>query len=266
MDVRHVGDHECIHCGECIDGCPTSAISFKAGKYTIYGVENIHTTPERKREVRKNRLIVWMVALVILVAALVWYNVGDADLLQSEPAQTAAEAPVVISDSDVGENHVDLATPFIEIGKDVGMLAPDFSAPIYGSDSIFTLSAHQGKKVVINFWATWCTPCVSELPHFDSIYRQYGDDVAVVAIHSNLITDNVEAYLANFDYDLPFALDETGEIIKSFGGSTMLPQTIIVNEAGIITYNAVGSLTKEKLEYLLDIGEADIRVPDLIQR
>ncbi len=66
-------------------------------------------------------------------------------------------------------------------------------------------------------------PAAASCLYFDEIYRTYGNDAAVVAIHSDLVTDDVEAYLANYDYQLPFALDETGSVIQSFGGSTMLP-------------------------------------------
>ncbi len=77
----------------------------------------------------------------------------------------------------------------------------------------------------------------------------------MVAIHSDLVTDDVEAYLANYDYQLPFALDETGSVIQSFGGATMLPQTIVIDANGIIVYNAVGSVTYEVLENLLSQAE-----------
>jgi hypothetical protein len=50
---------------------------------------------------------------------------------------------------------------------------------------------------------------------------------------------------------MPFALDATGEIIASFNGSTMLPQTVVIDANGIITYNAVGSVTYEMLERLI---------------
>lgn len=130
------------------------------------------------------------------------------------------------------------------------MLAPDFTVPLYGGGS-FTLSEHRGKTVIVNFWATWCTPCVNELPHFNEAYLSHGSDVAIVAIHSDLVTDDVEAYLARYDYQLPFALDETGDVIKAFGGSAMLPQTIVINQDGVITYNAAGSVTHEKLESLI---------------
>ena len=250
MDIRHVGDHECIHCGECIDVCPTKAISFKAGKYTLHGPQITNAAPEKKKKVRAKRLAAWCAALVLLVGALVYFNQPDADTADAPAVDsTATEQPAQSSDVP--------AQPTPVTGKEVGMFAPDFTAPVYGSDTPFVLSEHLGKVVVVNFWATWCTPCCNELPYFDEVYRQYGDQVAVVAIHSDLITDDVEAYLAKFDYHMPFALDETGGIIKSFGGSTMLPQTIIIDETGLITYNATGSVTLEKLESLLNLSAAD---------
>lgn len=140
----------------------------------------------------------------------------------------------------------------VSVGKDVGMLAPDFSVPVYGSDLPFVLSEHRGKKAVINFWATWCTPCCQELPYFDAAYREYQDRAIVIAVHSDLVTDDVEAYLTQYDYALPFALDEKGDVIRMFGGSTMLPMTVIIDENGVIIYNAVGSMTLEQLKAFLD--------------
>jgi len=85
--------------------------------------------------------------------------------------------------------------------------------------------------------------------------------VAIVAIHSELVTDDVEGYLSGFNYQLPFALDETGDVITSFGGSTMLPQTIVINADGVITYNAVGSVTYARLESLLAAAQSDDGLP-----
>lgn len=238
MDIRHVGDHECIHCGRCIDVCPTQAISLKAGKITLRGPQ-IEASPQRQRRNRHIRLAAWGVALAVLAGALWYFN-------RPEPAAPEPEVPVATT-------PVEDDTP---VGHEVGMRAPDFSVPVYGEEgSVFTLSEHRGKPVIVNFWATWCTPCCGELPYFDEIYRTYGNDAAVVAIHSDLVTDDVEAYLANYDYQLPFALDETGSVIQSFGGSTMLPQTIVIDANGIIVYNAVGSVTYEVLENLLSQAE-----------
>ncbi len=135
------------------------------------------------------------------------------------------------------------------VGNEVGMRGPDFTVPLYGGGS-FSLAEAKGKPTVINFWATWCTPCCQELPYFDQVYNQYGDQIALVAIHSDLVTDDVEAYLANYDYSLPFALDDSG-VITAYGGSTMLPQTVILDADGKIVYNKVGSMTYELLDSLV---------------
>lgn len=238
MDIRRVGDHECIHCGQCIDVCPTKAISFKAGRITLRGAEIAQASPEKKRSVHMKRIAAWGAALAVLAGALWYFNQPMAEATPPTVENAAPEAAGVPQDD-------------IPIGKDAGMRAPDFTVPVYGQDKPFVLSENRGKPVIVNFWATWCTPCCQELPHFDEICRKYGDAVAVVAIHSDLVTDDMEGYLAKFDYQMPFALDETGQVIKSFGGSTMLPQTIVIDADGVIAYNAVGSVTLEKLEALL---------------
>ena len=249
MDIRHVGDHECIHCGKCIDVCPTKAISFKAGKITLHGPEITMAAPEKKRKVRRVRVIAWILALAVLAGALWFFNQPE------EAPQSEVETPVVTEVPEADGESAVTVDESIPVGKEVGMRAPDFTVPVYGAEEAFTLSDHLGKTVIVNFWATWCTPCCQELPHFDEIYRKYGGDVVVVAIHSDLVTDDVQAYLDKFDYQMPFALDETGGVIKSFGGSTMLPQTIVVDANGVITYNAVGSVTLAKLESLLEAAK-----------
>lgn len=163
----------------------------------------------------------WVAALCLLCAALAMFNQPDAA-------------------------SVDVATP----GHEVGEQLPDFTLTQLDGKG-FTLSEHRGQVTVVNLWATWCTPCVNELPHFDRLRRAYPDDVAVLAIHSDLITDDVAAYLSNFDYGIAFAIDETGEVIASLGGSTMLPQTAVLDRYGVVTYNRVGSVSYEALEELV---------------
>ncbi|HIS85936.1 MAG TPA: redoxin domain-containing protein [Candidatus Faecivicinus avistercoris] len=132
-------------------------------------------------------------------------------------------------------------------GSEVGMQCPDFTVPLYGGGE-FHLSEARGKVVVLNFWATWCSPCCAELPYFEQLWENYPDDVALVAIHSSLVTDDVPSYIEEMGYEMPFALDETGEVIASLGGSTMLPQTVILDREGTIVYNRIGSVTYEDLE------------------
>ena len=228
MDVRRVGDHECIHCGACVDVCPTGAIAMKAGPLTLRAREKDEAP--RARALRRRRAIAWAAALLVLAGALAYFNLSDAAVPEAETAPVAAEDD----------------TP---TGPDVGMRGPDCTLPLYGGGQ-FALAEARGRVTVINFWATWCTPCVKELPYFQQLYDTYGDDIALVAVHSDLVTDDVDAYLANYDYTIPFALDDSG-VVAAYGGSTMLPQTIVLDKNGIVVYNQVGSVTFEVLDAIV---------------
>ena len=217
MDIHHVGDHECIHCGECIDCCPTKAISFKAGKVILRESALGPQSPEKVKKNKRLEMSAWAAAILLLLCLM--FAVNQPDNKQSESFSEAA----------------------------------DFSVPLYGTENeYFSLSDHEGKTVVINFWATWCTPCVAELPHFDRLYREGGESLTVLAIHSGFVTEDVEAWLASYDYAMPFALDEGEAISQSYGVSAMLPHTVIIGPDGEIVYNAPGSLTYEELTELIN--------------
>lgn len=217
MDIRRVGDHECIHCGKCINVCPTKAISLKCGKRPL--MKNESSSGKTHYNIRV--ILAWSVALIFL--ALVIWTVNKPD--------TAPE-------------------PNISIGAETGMYCPDFTVPLYAPmEGSFTFAP--GKVTVINFWATYCAPCIEELEHFQRLYDTYGDSIALLAIHSELVTDDVQEFLSDKPFTLPFALDETGEVITSLGGSSLLPMTVVVDTEGKIVYNKEGSVTYEQLESLV---------------
>ena len=91
---------------------------------------------------------------------------------------------------------------------------------------------------------------MAELPHFEELYRAYGESIEVIAVHSDLVTDDVDTYLASYDYTIHFALDDSG-VVAAYGGSAMLPQPIILDKDGVIVYNTVGSVTYELLESIV---------------
>ena len=107
-----------------------------------------------------------------------------------------------------------------------------------------------GKITVINFWGTWCTPCVEELPYFDRIASEYKDEVSVVAIHSFMSQPTAPEYIGNYypDSEMIFAgdLDADG-YYKSLGGRGTYPYTVILDERGVITHVFLKSLDYEQL-------------------
>lgn len=236
MDVKKVCDHECIHCAKCIDVCPQNAISLQAGNKVIFGsVDESDRKDGVKPFGKKGKTIAVAVMAALLVGVFVFTNFSDRDSGRETNRNTNVAAT---------ENTA-------ETGHEAGQKLGDFTLTTTTGET-FRLDDYKGKTVVLNLWATWCTPCVNELPYFEKLKNSHPDDVAILAIHSDLVTDDVKKYLSGYDYTFPFAIDETGEVISSLGGSTMLPQTIVLNANGIVTYNLVGSLTYEKLEQLVE--------------
>lgn len=95
MDIRKVGDRECIHCGQCISACPTKAISFKAGKITLHGPDITARPPEKKKSVRRNRILAWSLALLLLAGVLFAVNFPQKKSASPSPAPpVATSAPI----------------------------------------------------------------------------------------------------------------------------------------------------------------------------
>ena len=80
----------------------------------------------------------------------------------------------------------------------------------------------------------------------------YFADIAMVAIHPSLITDDPEAYLADKGYAMPFATDGDDAVLNIVGGTGVYPQTVVLNRRGEVIYNEVGSVTAELLDALYE--------------
>ncbi|KGJ87062.1 TlpA family protein disulfide reductase [Colwellia psychrerythraea] len=84
---------------------------------------------------------------------------------------------------------------------------------------VVTLEQYQGKKpVYLKFWATWCKPCIEQMPHFEKISQQHGDDLAVIAINLG-INDNLAAVhrvQEEFNLTMPMVIDSKGDLAQAF--------------------------------------------------
>lgn len=84
---------------------------------------------------------------------------------------------------------------------------------------VVTLEQYQGKKpVYLKFWATWCKPCIEQMPHFEQISQLHGDDLAVIAINLG-INDNlaaVQKVQEEFNLSMPMVIDTQGDLAQAF--------------------------------------------------
>lgn len=133
------------------------------------------------------------------------------------------------------------AEGYEELSK--GDTPPDFTAELADGGS-FTLSEKSDTVVLINFWATWCGPCVGEMPAFQWLYDEYGNSLALVAVNCAEDKETVDKFIAENGYTFPIAYDEDGEICGKYPAQG-IPYTLIVAPDGKISKIYLGAADAE---------------------
>ncbi|MFZ5875082.1 MAG: TlpA disulfide reductase family protein [Nitrospirota bacterium] len=115
----------------------------------------------------------------------------------------------------------------------VGEEAPGFSLPTLSGETV-TLDGLKGKVLLLNFWASWCTPCQEELPEFQKFHQKYHDrGFSVVGINIDKKQANAAKYVERFGLSFPVVLDPDSETIRSYRGRSM-PISYLVDRHGVI--------------------------------
>ena len=107
----------------------------------------------------------------------------------------------------------------------------------------FDLSSHRGEVVVINFWATWCAPCIEELPTLSRLSRKLDDEgLLVIAVNAGESQEMVQRFLDTFEPAVAFsvAVHPSEKTLESWGVHG-LPVTFVVNKTSNIIYSAWGA-------------------------
>ncbi len=133
--------------------------------------------------------------------------------------------------------------------------APDFALPNLENQPV-RLSELQDRIVVLNFWATWCAPCVKEMVFFQEVQNLYPDRLLILAINQEESPDVVGEFVRDMGLTLEVLLDEDGDVTKLYK-VLALPNTFFIDQQGIVRYHHMGSLSREQLDvYLVQTGLA----------
>jgi peroxiredoxin len=140
--------------------------------------------------------------------------------------------------------------PVLAMGERVpmtGMPAADFNLTDLNGER-HELSQYRGQIVLLNFWATWCKPCTTEMPAMQACYDKLRDKgFVVLAVNELEDDDKVRAHIREYKHTFPVLMDRENRVANLYGVYG-LPVSVFIDEAGIVrSYFKGGLLTEQKI-------------------
>ena len=187
---------------------------------------------------RKSLILTAAALLLIIVGALVGYTY----LSRGESAPQLSE-----NDGEAAVEGEDESAP---------QPAPDFTVYDAEGNGITLSALMDGKPTVLNFWASWCGPCRSEMPHIQEAYERLGGEVSFVMINmtdgQRETQESAEEYMAESGWTFPIYFDSDYDAAMTYGAYS-LPQTYFIDAEGHLIAAARGSMSAEVLQSGIDM-------------
>lgn len=172
-------------------------------------------------------------------------SVSDTSVSEASTETSVSESTEV----SVSETLPEIAPEDYYYGEykelEVGDRAPWIQVKLL-DDTDYDTAYLQGKVILLNFWATWCGPCVREMPAFENLYADYGDDsdVVILAVDCDEDADTVKAFVAENGYTFHIAYDPVGIVSWQYP-TDGIPYTVIVGKDGYIKNIHLGARDAE---------------------
>ena len=132
----------------------------------------------------------------------------------------------------------------------IGETAPNFT--VGDSQRMVTLSQFRGKPVVLNFWATWCPPCIEEMPSLVELQKKMGDKVTILAVSEDADEGAVKQFVRDHNVDLMVVRDSK-QSANTLYGTFKFPETYVIDKDGVIRRKFIGATdwtNPEIIDYL----------------
>ena len=172
------------------------------------------------------------ILIAIMIAGFVKKNVDTEESFDSE------------------QRGVDLVDVSAEEGLTKGDVAPDFTLTTLDGKEI-KLSDLKGKKVVLNFWATWCPPCKAEMPHMQNFYEDFSQEENVEILAINLTNgdkvESVQEFVQDYGLTFPIPMDEEGKVNEIYQAIT-IPTSYMIDTNGRIQNKVVGPMDENMIK------------------
>lgn len=142
--------------------------------------------------------------------------------------------------------------PSAKAVNDKAPLAPVFTLKDLEGNTV-SLSDYKGKLVFVNFWATWCSPCRMEIPHFVELVDKYGDDgfaILGITIDDPRSFDKIPGFAEKFNINYP-VLYGNAEVASMYGGVESIPRTFVIDREGKALGMIVGARSYAEFEGII---------------
>lgn len=189
-----------------------------------------------------------LVPVILLAALLIW---GIYDVVNKNNINNEAVGKINTNTEVITDNNDE-----IKIGLEKGNLAPDFELTTLDGRKV-KLSDYRGKKVILNFWATWCPPCRAEIPDMDKFYSSYKDkDIVILGVNLTKAEQDqtsVKSFIKEYRVTYPIPLDKESLAAEMYQVSA-IPTSYIIDPQGTIIQKIVGPMDFETMKSLLSIS------------
>ncbi|HEX6593544.1 MAG TPA: redoxin domain-containing protein [Bacillota bacterium] len=176
--------------------------------------------------------------LVLFIGIFIFNTLGPNDESEKQQNEQTANSP----------NHSEE-----QAGIKVGEQAPDFELETLDGETT-KLSDLKGKKVILNFWATWCPPCQKEMPEMQQFYEEHHEEIEIIAVNltgSESKASDVNDYIEEHEYTFPVLLDRDLAVRDEYM-ALVVPTTYFIGTDGIVQEERkVGPMTYELMEEML---------------
>jgi thiol-disulfide isomerase/thioredoxin len=143
----------------------------------------------------------------------------------------------------------------------VGSRAEDFALTALDGSAVH-LKEHRGRIVILDFWATWCKPCVLEIPHFIDLQQEYGPrGLQIIGVAVGDREENVRRFANHMGINYIAAMGSDG-LVKSYGGFTAIPTTFLITPDGKIAARYTGYQDKQVFVTAIEKLLPEVKSPD----
>lgn len=194
----------------------------------------------------KRKIIIAILAILVLIAGVDYFYKWKKDKGQED-----IQASQNVGNRLNEDNWNVRPKEFIE-GKDKHIeKMKDFTLQNLNGEKV-NLSQYKGKTILINFWATWCIPCESELATLSKVYNDYKEnkDIVILTINVGEKEETAKDFMIKNKYSFPVLLDSTGEIAKEYGVKA-LPVSVVINKEGKVVEYKRGEMNLTEMQDIL---------------